>query len=132
MSLQNRLSAYRWGAVILGLGMGERLEVPREIKDLMRETGTLHLMAISGLHIALAASLVWLLAWIPVFITQPRPQPSSPCRVNLCCFLRLAYRSATACAEDDHRPCGACSVADYWPSMVSLAGLELLHRGDTD
>ncbi|EWG68760.1 MULTISPECIES: ComEC family protein [unclassified Enterobacter] len=62
MSLQNRLSAYRWGAVILGLGMGERLDVPREIKDLMRETGTLHLMAISGLHIALAASLVWLLA----------------------------------------------------------------------
>lgn len=62
MSLQNRLSAYRWEAVILGLGMGERLEVPREIKDLMRETGTLHLMAISGLHIALAASLVWLLA----------------------------------------------------------------------
>lgn len=42
--------------------MGERTEVPREIKDLMRETGTLHLMAISGLHIALAASLVWLLA----------------------------------------------------------------------
>jgi len=62
MSLQNRLSAYRWGAVILGLGMGERLDVPREIKDLMRESGTLHLMAISGLHIALAASLVWLLA----------------------------------------------------------------------
>ncbi len=62
MSLQNRLSAYCWGAVILGLGMGERLDVPREIKDLMRETGTLHLMAISGLHIALAASLVWLLA----------------------------------------------------------------------
>jgi len=61
-SLQKRLSAYRWGAVILGLGMGERLDVPREIQNLMRETGTLHLMAISGLHIALAASLVWLLA----------------------------------------------------------------------
>lgn len=61
-SLQKRLSAYRWGAVILGLGMGERLNVSREIKDLMRETGTLHLMAISGLHIALAASIVWLLA----------------------------------------------------------------------
>ncbi|MGG1905512.1 ComEC/Rec2 family competence protein [Enterobacter ludwigii] len=28
----------------------------------MRDTGTLHLMAISGLHIALAASIVWLLA----------------------------------------------------------------------
>ncbi|WP_449541343.1 ComEC family protein [Enterobacter ludwigii] len=62
MSLQQRLSAFHWGAVMLGLGMGERLEVPREIKDLMRDTGTLHLMAISGLHIALAASIVWLLA----------------------------------------------------------------------
>ena len=61
MSLQNTLSSYPWGAVILGLGMGERLDVPREIKNLMRETGTLHLMAISGLHIALAASIAWLL-----------------------------------------------------------------------
>ncbi|MER1405194.1 ComEC family protein [Enterobacter cloacae] len=61
-SLHDTLSAYRWGAVILGLGMGERLDVPREIKTLMRETGTSHLMAISGLHIALAASIVWLLA----------------------------------------------------------------------
>ncbi|MHC9002427.1 ComEC family protein [Enterobacter adelaidei] len=62
ISLQNRLSSYHWGAVILGLGMGERLNVPQEIKDLMRETGTLHLMAISGLHIAMAASIAWLLA----------------------------------------------------------------------
>ncbi|EOZ9388245.1 ComEC family protein [Enterobacter cancerogenus] len=61
-SLQNRLTSYVWGPVMLGLGMGERLNVTREIKDLMRETGTLHLMAISGLHIALAASLAWLLA----------------------------------------------------------------------
>lgn len=61
-SLQNTLSAYQWGPVILGLGMGERLSVSREIKNLMRETGTMHLMAISGLHIALAASAVWLLA----------------------------------------------------------------------
>ncbi|KZR36061.1 ComEC family protein [Enterobacter genomosp. S] len=61
-SLRNTLSAYQWGPVILGLGMGERLSVSREIKNLMRETGTMHLMAISGLHIALAASVVWLLA----------------------------------------------------------------------
>ncbi|MCO6641355.1 DNA internalization-related competence protein ComEC/Rec2, partial [Enterobacter hormaechei] len=36
--------------------------VSREIKNLMRETGTMHLMAISGLHIALAASVIWFLA----------------------------------------------------------------------
>ncbi|MHA0871774.1 ComEC family protein [Enterobacter pasteurii] len=60
-SLQATLSPYQWGPVILGLGMGERLSVSLEIKNLMRETGTMHLMAISGLHIALAASVVWLL-----------------------------------------------------------------------
>ena len=42
---------------MLGLGMGERLAVADEIKRLMQETGTSHLMAISGLHIALGASL---------------------------------------------------------------------------
>lgn len=46
---------------MLGLGMGERLAIPREIKILMQETGTSHLMAISGLHIALGATLGWLL-----------------------------------------------------------------------
>ena len=60
-SLTATLTPYRWGTVILGLGMGERLAVTPEVKKLMRETGTLHLMAISGLHIALAASIVWLL-----------------------------------------------------------------------
>lgn len=61
-SLTSTISPYRWGSVILGLGMGERLAVSADVKNLMRETGTLHLMAISGLHIALAASIVWLLA----------------------------------------------------------------------
>ena len=37
--------------------MGERLSVPKEIKNIMRDTGTAHLMAISGLHIAFAALL---------------------------------------------------------------------------
>ncbi|WP_446029628.1 ComEC family protein [Lelliottia amnigena] len=60
-SLTSALASYSWGTVILGLGMGERLAISPEIKNLMRETGTLHLMAISGLHIAFAASLVWLI-----------------------------------------------------------------------
>ena len=59
-SLSKTLTAYQWGAVILGLGMGERLAVSTETNTLMRETGTAHLMAISGLHIALAESAIWL------------------------------------------------------------------------
>ncbi len=60
-SLTRRLQTYPRRAVMLGLGMGERLSLPTEIKVLMQNTGTSHLMAISGLHIALAASLIMLL-----------------------------------------------------------------------
>lgn len=60
-SLGRTLEAFPWQSVILGLGMGERLVVPGEIKRLMQETGTSHLMAISGLHIALGAVLGGLL-----------------------------------------------------------------------
>ncbi len=70
-SLTSALASYPSGPVILGLGMGERLAVSAEIKDLMRETGTSHLMAISGLHIALAASAVWLLVRGGQFFLSP-------------------------------------------------------------
>lgn len=56
-SLTSSLESYAWRQVILGLGMGERLGVTKEVKDIMRDTGTSHLMAISGLHIAFAALL---------------------------------------------------------------------------
>lgn len=56
-SLTQTLANYLWKPVILGLGMGERLSIPQEIKRIMRDTGTAHLMAISGLHIAFAAVL---------------------------------------------------------------------------
>lgn len=56
-SLTDSLENYPWQQVILGLGMGERLLVPQEVKAIMRDTGTAHLMAISGLHIAFAALL---------------------------------------------------------------------------
>ncbi|MTH46754.1 ComEC family protein [Intestinirhabdus alba] len=60
-SLNATLAAYAWQPVITGLGMGERLALPRDIKDIMRNTGTAHLMAISGLHIGFAALLAGLL-----------------------------------------------------------------------
>ena len=56
-SLKTVLADYPWQQVILGLGMGERLSVSQEVKTIMRDTGTAHLMAISGLHIAFAALL---------------------------------------------------------------------------
>jgi len=58
-SLSTTLEPYSWRAVILALGMGERSMLDSKVKEIMRQTGTSHLMAISGLHIALAAMLGW-------------------------------------------------------------------------
>lgn len=52
----------RWQAVLSALAFGERGELSKGITQLLKETGTAHLMAISGMHISLAASVGWLFA----------------------------------------------------------------------
>lgn len=49
-------------AIMQALAFGIRANMTEEQRQLLRETGTAHLMAISGMHIALAASVGWLLA----------------------------------------------------------------------
>ncbi|WP_158784297.1 ComEC family protein [Pantoea sp. BAV 3049] len=61
-SSQQRYGELPWQAMITALAFGERGDVSREMNQLLRETGTAHLMAISGMHISLAASLGWLIA----------------------------------------------------------------------
>ncbi|ONG09133.1 ComEC family protein [Klebsiella pneumoniae] len=121
-SLTRRLQTYPWRAVMLGLGMGERLSLPTEIKVLMQNTGTSHLMAISGLHIALAASLIMLLLrgvqyilpgrWIGwrlpllaglagavgyAWLTGMQPPALRTCLgLAVCCALRLSGQRWTA------------------------------------
>lgn len=62
-----------WQGVMIALGFGERIDVSDEVKKIMRDTGTAHLMAISGLHIALAGGIGWLFAralqfFLPTFL----------------------------------------------------------------
>ena len=121
-SLTRRLQTYPWHPVMLGLGMGERLVLPAEIKVLMQNTGTSHLMAISGLHIALAASLIVLLLrglqslfpgrWIGwrlpllaglagavgyAWLTGMQPPALRTCvGLAVCCALRLSGQRWTA------------------------------------
>jgi competence protein ComEC len=58
-SLMQKLVRYPWQQVMLALAVGERAAVPTEIKVLLQQTGTSHLMAISGLHISLVAMIGW-------------------------------------------------------------------------
>ncbi|WP_034948546.1 ComEC family protein [Erwinia oleae] len=60
-SSHNNYQMLPWHAFISALAFGERGEVSREMNQLLRETGTAHLMAISGMHISLAAGVGWLL-----------------------------------------------------------------------
>lgn len=53
---------YPWQAMISALAFGERGEMSVPATRLLRETGTAHLMAISGMHIGLAAMFGWLVA----------------------------------------------------------------------
>lgn len=51
-----------WRGVMTALLFGDRQQVTTETRVLLRDTGIAHLMAISGMHISLAASLGWVVA----------------------------------------------------------------------
>lgn len=54
------------------LAFGIREEMSPQTRQLLRDTGTAHLMAISGMHIALAASTGWMMARGVQFILPAR------------------------------------------------------------
>lgn len=58
--LEKQTARYPWQTVMLALAAGERVSVSPQVNRLLRETGTAHLMAISGLHISLLGMLGWL------------------------------------------------------------------------
>ncbi|HEY3588986.1 MAG TPA: ComEC family protein [Buttiauxella sp.] len=61
-AVANATQSLPYQGVILALAFGERGGVSDEQKDLLRQSGTAHLMAISGMHISLAAMSGWLIA----------------------------------------------------------------------
>ena len=50
--------------LIRALGSGDRSEVPPNVTDLLRRTGTIHLLAISGLHVGMISTMAGLLVWV--------------------------------------------------------------------
>lgn len=87
-SLMQELGQYPWQQVMLALAVGERSAVPAEIKLLLQQTGTSHLMAISGLHISLVAMLGWA---IVRGIQRLLPCRWIDWRMPLCCSFMVAF-----------------------------------------
>ncbi|WP_027712211.1 ComEC family protein [Dickeya chrysanthemi] len=75
-----------WRAIILALAVGEMTMIDDDILDVLRQTGIMHLMAISGLHIVLAALFGWSIVraaqyLLPVHWVEHR----APLWCGLCC-----------------------------------------------
>nr|WP_113867017.1 ComEC family protein [Brenneria salicis]NMN91398.1 competence protein ComEC [Brenneria salicis ATCC 15712 = DSM 30166]RBP61760.1 competence protein ComEC [Brenneria salicis ATCC 15712 = DSM 30166]RLM30491.1 ComEC family protein [Brenneria salicis ATCC 15712 = DSM 30166] len=62
LQAERQTATLPWRAILLALAFGEMKTVDPKIKARLQQTGTMHLMSISGLHIALAAGFGWLLA----------------------------------------------------------------------
>ena len=51
-------------ALINGMALGLRHETPNDIEEPFQQTGTLHLFAVAGLHVAIVAQLLWIIALV--------------------------------------------------------------------
>ncbi len=70
-------------AIMQALLLGKRSDIPRHIKELFEKTGTIHILAISGLHVGFVAAF---------FIMLLKPFPVSR-KIQLClgAILLIAY-----------------------------------------
>ncbi|MCL1909555.1 MAG: ComEC/Rec2 family competence protein [Kiritimatiellaeota bacterium] len=84
-------------AITKAMSLGLRSEIPDEVKDFFRNSGTAHIFAISGLHIGIAAKIIMLL--IGVFAVGPRV------RVLVFVPLIVAYTVMTGAAPSAVRAC---------------------------
>ncbi|WP_261137619.1 ComEC family protein [Serratia entomophila] len=56
---EGNIGDMHYKSVLLALAFGERTSLDPALRTLMLKTGIAHLMAISGLHVAMAAILIW-------------------------------------------------------------------------
>ena len=82
-SSSEQFRSLRWPSILLALAFGESKTMPEEVRLVLQQTGTAHLMAISGLHISLAALFGWLLARAgQIFLPMGWISPALPLTVS--------------------------------------------------
>jgi competence protein ComEC len=62
------------GAVASALMVGEASQIPEEVKDAMRDSGLYHILSISGLHMTLAAGLIYAVVRFLLCLHMPLAQ----------------------------------------------------------
>lgn len=70
--VQSQTTTLSTQPILLALAFGERGLIDQQVNQLFKVTGTAHLMAISGLHIGVAAMMGWLIARALQFLLPMR------------------------------------------------------------
>jgi competence protein ComEC len=75
--IDRSVSSREVGAVLIALATGDRSGIPKEIRRTFNETGTTHLLSISGLHVGIVSGVAFfifyhLLSYIPSILWQGR------------------------------------------------------------
>ena len=114
------ITSLKQSAILQALAFGIRTNMTEHQRQLLRETGTAHLMAISGMHIALAASLGWVMAR-GMQVVLPA------CRINfLFPLLFSALTAITYCwISGSHAPAQRAILALILWIGIRIAGLQL-------
>lgn len=78
----DRFELVTHGGLLRAFATGQRDEIEDTTAELLRRTGTAHLLAISGLHIGLIAAMGWATGWLLsrplVFLRTPWPARLAP------------------------------------------------------
>ena len=107
------ISQGRWLAALL---IGDQRGLTQADWDVLRRTGTVHLLVVSGLHISLAAGFGWLLGWLLAAVTGGR-------RYHLGALFALLSAGGYALATGLGIPAQRALI------MVAIfVGTSLLHR----
>ncbi len=89
-------------AALLAISIGARQQISRAAWQRYAETGTSHLMAISGLHVGLAASFAGLVAWLLLALCRPRGNSRDTAAV-LAAIAALGYATLSGFAVPAQR-----------------------------
>jgi len=113
-------ASLRQPAIVQALAFGIRTNMTEQQRQLLRETGTAHLMAISGMHIALAASVGWVIArGLQIILPAQRIHYFFPLLIS-------ALTATTYCwISGNHAPAQRAIVALFLWSGIRIAGLQL-------
>ena len=107
-----------FGGVLLALTTGERSRIDDDLKQLMRRTGTVHLLSISGLHVGMIAAFGAGLSWI---LTRPLVLFGRP---RLARFLIFVGSTGAACSYGQLVGWPVSTQRAAW--MVAAVGLSTL------